>query len=81
MSRWKYVVRWLAAILLLLASVWCLNIAFSNWFAADFHNQYSRAYASRGNIFSIVALVLLAVSAWVIVATLRSAQKRRKAKA
>ena len=81
MSRWPNVMRWLTAILLLLGSAWSFNIATYNWFAADHHTEYSHAYASRGNIFSIVALALLAASVWVIVAILRSAKKRRMAKA
>jgi len=80
-SRAARVTSWVMAVLLLLASGWSFNLATSNWFAADFHNQYSHAYASRGNIFSIVALALLAASVWVIVALLRSGKKRRMAKA
>jgi uncharacterized membrane protein YidH (DUF202 family) len=68
------------AALLLLASGWSFNIATYNWFAADYHNEYSHAYASRGNIFFIVALALLAAFVWVIVAILRSGKKRRMAK-
>ncbi len=48
-----------------------------NWFAADFHNEYSHAYASRGNIFSIVALALFAASVSVIVALRRSGKRKR----
>jgi len=65
------------AALLLLASVWSFNIATYNWFAADFHNEYSHAYASRGNIFSVVALALFAGSLVLIVALLRAGNKRR----
>jgi hypothetical protein len=65
------------AVLLLLASGWSFNIATYNWFAADFHNPHSHAYASRGNTFSIVALALFAASVWVIVALLRSGKKRQ----
>ena len=81
MSRWPNVMRWLAAILLLLGSGWSFNLATYNWFAADHHTEYSQAYASRGNIFFIVALALLAASVSVIVAILRSSKKRRMAKA
>ncbi len=80
MSRWPNAVRWLAAILLLLGSGWSFNLATYNWFAADHHTEYSHAYASRGNIFSIVALALLTASVSVIVAILRSGKKRRMAK-
>jgi hypothetical protein len=76
-SRAARVASWVVAALLLLASGCSFNIATYNWFAADFHNQYSHAYASRGNIFSILALALFAGSAWVIVALLRSGKKRR----
>lgn len=68
---------WVLAASLLLASGWSFNLATYNWFAADFHNEYGHAYASRGNIFSIVALALFAASVWVIVALLRSGKKRR----
>ena len=76
-SRAARVASWVLAVFLLLASGWSFNLATYNWFAADFHNEYSHAYASRGNIFSIVALALLAASAWVVVALLRSSRKRR----
>jgi hypothetical protein len=66
---------------MLLGSGWSFNIATYNWFAADHHTEYSHAYASRGNIFSIVGLVLLAASITMIVALFRSARKRRMAKA
>lgn len=68
---------WVVAALFLLASGWSFNLATYNWFAADFHNQYSHAYASRGNTFSIVALGLFAAFGWVIVALLRARKKRR----
>jgi len=76
-SRTARVTSWVVAALLLLASDWSFNIATYNWFAADHHTEYSQAYASRGNIFSIVALALLAASVSVIVALLRSGRKRR----
>jgi uncharacterized membrane protein YidH (DUF202 family) len=81
MSRWTNAMRWLAALLLLLASGWSFNIATYNWFAADHHSEYSHAYASRGNIFFIVALALFAASVSVIVALLRSRKKQRMVKA
>jgi len=81
MSRWPNVVRWLAAGLLLLGSGWSFNIATYNWFAADHNTEFGHAYASRGNIFSIVALALLAASVSVIVGIIRSSKKRRTAKA
>jgi len=76
----KTILWWIIALLLLLASGWSLNVAIYNWWAADFHDKYSHAYASRGNIFSIVALVLFAASISMIVALLRSGKKRRMAK-
>jgi len=75
-SRAGRVTSWVVAALLLLASGWSFNIATYNWFAADFRNQYSHSYASRGNIFSIVALALFAASVWMIVVVLRSDKKR-----
>jgi uncharacterized membrane protein YidH (DUF202 family) len=79
-SRTARVTYWVVAVLLLLASVWSFNIATYNWFAADHHNEYSHAYASRGNIFFIVALALFAAFVGVIAAILRSGKKRRMAK-
>ena len=76
-SRAARLLSWVLAALLLLASVWSFNIATYNWFAADFHNEYSHAYASRGNIFSVVALALFAGSLVLIVALLRAGNKRR----
>jgi hypothetical protein len=75
------VTLWVVAVLLLLASGWSFNIATFNWFAADFHNEYSHAYLSRGNIFAIIAIVLFAASMAMIVGLIRSAKKRRMAKA
>jgi hypothetical protein len=76
--RASRVAAWVvAALLLLLASGWSFNLATYNWFAADFHNEYSHAYASRGNIFSIVALALFAASVSVIVTLRRSGKRKR----
>lgn len=80
-SRINKATPWVMAVLLLLASGWCFNLATYNWFAADLHDEYSRTYASRGNVFSIVALALFAASVWVIVALLRSRKKRKMEKA
>jgi uncharacterized membrane protein YidH (DUF202 family) len=74
------VTYWLLAALLLCGSGWFLNIAIYNWFAADFHNQYSHAYASRGNVFFLAALALFVAFVSVIVAGVRSAKNRRMAK-
>jgi uncharacterized membrane protein YidH (DUF202 family) len=80
-SKFTSVTYWVMAGLLLLASGWSFNIATYNWFAADHHTEYRHAYASRGNIFFIVALALFVAFVWVIVAILRSSKKRRMAKA
>jgi len=76
----KTILSWIVASLLLLASGWSLNIAIYNWWAADFHDKYSHAYASRGNIFFILALALFAASGWAVFAIIRSRKKRRIAK-
>jgi drug/metabolite transporter superfamily protein YnfA len=81
MIRWLNIARWLAAILLLLGSGWSFNIATYNWFAADQHTEYSRAYGSHGNVFSAVALALLAASVSLMVVNIRSRKKRGMAKA
>ena len=70
---------WGLAALLLLASGWSLNLATYNWFAADQHDQYSLAYASRGNGFFGVALILFVAFVSVVVAILRTAKKRNVA--
>jgi uncharacterized membrane protein YidH (DUF202 family) len=75
------VTSWVAAALLLLASGWFLNIAMYNWWAAGFpHNEYRHAYASRGNIFSVLAIMLFAAFVSVVVAILRASKKRRMVK-
>lgn len=79
-SNTARVTYWVMAVFLLLMSGWSFNIATYNWFAADHHSQYSHAYASRGNIFFIVALALFTTSVSAIVALLRSRKKRRMAK-
>jgi uncharacterized membrane protein YidH (DUF202 family) len=71
-SRVARVAYGVVAVLLLIGSGWSFNIATYNCFAADFHNQYSQAYASRGNIFFLVALALFAGSVSVTIAILRS---------
>ena len=71
---------WVMAILLLLTSGGAFNVAMYNWFAADSHNEYSRAYASRGNVFFFVGLALFAAFAWTIVTILRSDKGQRTAK-
>jgi hypothetical protein len=52
-----------------------------NWWAAGFpHNEYRHAYALRGNIFSVLAVVLFAAFVFVIVTILRASKKRRMVK-
>lgn len=77
-KQWVMVVM---AILLLGASAWSFNLATYNWFAADLHDKYSHVYASRGNIFSVVALALFAGFVLMVVRILRSWKKRRMAQA
>jgi hypothetical protein len=79
-SRVSRVTYWVVAVLLLLGSGWSFNIAFYNWWAADFHNQYSHAYASRGTVFFVVALALFGTFVSVVIAILRWSKKRRLAK-
>ena len=81
MARPKTILLWTSASLLFLASAWFLNIATYNWFAADFHNKYSHAYASRGSTFFISATVLFVAFILVVVAIIRSRKKRRIEKA
>jgi hypothetical protein len=76
-SRAAKAMLWLTASLFLLASGWSLNIATYNWFAADFHNEYSRAFASRGNVFFFVALAFFAGLIAVVVIALRSFKRRQ----
>ena len=74
-SRPARLALWSMAALLLLASAWSFNLATYNWFASDFHDKYSHLYASRGNVFSVVALVLSIASVWVVAALIRSHKK------
>ncbi len=76
-STTPIIILWAAAVLLLLGAGWSFNIATYNWFAADFHNEYSRAYASRGNVFSLIAIALFLAFVSAIVAALRL-RKRKK---
>ena len=69
------------AVLLLPASGWCLNIATYNWFAADSHNEYSQAYASRGNHYFFLAVSLSSAFVFVTVALIRRRKKDRPGKA
>jgi hypothetical protein len=69
-------VGWGAVVLLVLASGWAFNIAAYNWFAADHHNEYSRAYAVRGNLFFLLSLILLALSLGGILKLARSRKNR-----
>jgi hypothetical protein len=75
-AKGKTILLWTSAPLLLLASAWSFNIATYNWFAADFHNEYSHAYASRGNYFFVLTVAFFAAFVWVIVTIIRSRKKR-----
>ncbi len=75
-SRLVRVTLWLTAGLLLLSAAWCFDIATYNWFAADSNTAYSHAYASRGNTFFLVALVLFVGFTIDIIALVRSRKKR-----
>jgi len=68
--------RSFVAVLLLLAAVWALNISASNWWVADFHGQYWHDYASRGNSFFALALLLAGGFVFVVVSIFR--MKSRK---
>jgi len=68
---------WIAAVLLLALSAWSCNLAAFNWYAADFHDEYSRAHASRGNIFFFIALACLIASVTIIVVMVRRMKKPR----
>jgi hypothetical protein len=65
------------AAILLAASLWSFNIATYNWFAADFHNEFSNDYASRGNVFCLASLALLGGSVLVVVGIFRSRKKQK----
>jgi TRAP-type C4-dicarboxylate transport system permease small subunit len=75
--RGRKVLVWTSAVLLLIASGWALNIATYDWYGADFHNEYSHAYASQGNRFFILAVALFGAFAWMVVAIIRSSRKHK----
>ena len=77
-SRAARVAWWLVAATLLLVSAWSFNLATYNWYAAKMHDNYSQVYASRANVFFIVAPALFGAGVWVIVALFRSRKKRRQ---
>jgi hypothetical protein len=66
---------WLGDFLLLLASAYSLNIATYNWFAADFHNQSSHAYAMRGNLFFFIAVALFGAFVGVAIILIRGRKR------
>jgi uncharacterized membrane protein YdfJ with MMPL/SSD domain len=76
----KTILWCIIALVLLLASGWSLNVALYNLWAADFHSEYSHAYASRGTVFFFVALVLFGTFASMLVAIFRLVKKRQLAK-
>ena len=73
---WK-VLGWTGAVFLLIASAWSLNVATYDWFGADFHNEYSHAYASQGNRFFILAVGLFGGFVWAVVMTARYSRKNK----
>jgi len=60
------------AVLLLFCCGWSLNISASNWWAAGFHGQYWHEYASRGNEFFVLALLLAVGFVFVVVSIFRT---------
>jgi hypothetical protein len=50
--------RSVVAVLLLFAAAWSLNISASSWWIAGFHGQYWHDYASRGNRFFVLVLLV-----------------------
>ena len=72
---------WLLPLLFLVGAGWSLNIAMYNWFAADLHDKYSKAYALRGNVFSMIALALFVAFIVTLVRIFRSWKKRKMAQA
>jgi FtsH-binding integral membrane protein len=78
-SQFARAMYYLVAGLLLVASGVSFNAAFANWFFADFHNENSRSYVSRGNIWFLLALIFLAGCIWLVIAISRSIKKSKKA--
>jgi len=63
--------RSFVAVLLLFAAAWSLNISASNWWVAGFHGQYWHDYASRGERFFVLALLLAGGFVFVVVSIFR----------
>jgi hypothetical protein len=47
------------AVLLLVLTLWCANLAMTHWFFADFRNGTAKWHESWGNRFAVLALSLL----------------------
>jgi hypothetical protein len=77
-SRFARAIYCVVAGLLLVVSGLSFNAALANWFFADFHNEYSRQYAARGNTLFLLALIFLAACIWLVVAISRSIKKSQK---
>jgi len=77
-SRFAKAIYCVVAALLLVAAGLSFNAAFSNWFFADFLNEYSRPYAARGNTLFLLALIFLAGCIGLVVAISRSIKKSEK---
>jgi hypothetical protein len=63
--------RSFVAVVLLFAAAWSFNISASNWWVAGFHRQYWHDYASRGNRFFVLALLLTGSFVFVVVSIFR----------
>lgn len=76
-AKGRAVASWTLAGLLFVAAAVCLNDALASWYFADFHNEYSRAYASRGNRLFLLAGGFLAGFVLVVIRAVRGAKKRK----
>jgi Zn-dependent protease with chaperone function len=75
--RVRKVLGWTSAVFLLVASAWFFNVATYDWFGADFHNEYSHAYAAQGNRFFILAVALFVAFVWAVVVTIRFSRRNK----
>ena len=71
--------RLMTAVAMLLVSVWLGYLAAFNWWAAGGPPTPHRdVYATRGNIFFVVAVLALAASVLVVVRTVRRVRRKNK---
>jgi H+/Cl- antiporter ClcA len=75
-TKTKATLLWISTASLLLASAWFLNLAMYHWFAADFHNEYSHAHDSWGNVFVLLAIALCGAFVGIVVAVFRRRNRR-----